>query len=52
MTGTAIVTLMLVDVYWLDTDPLFAKGNWREAAAVAAAGFKPVIDLAFKIGKA
>ncbi len=34
MTGVAIGALMVVNVYRLYTDPLFAKENWREAAAI------------------
>ena len=34
MAGAAIVALMVVNVYRLHTDLLFAKENWREAAAI------------------
>ncbi len=34
LAGVVIGTLMLVNVYRLHTDPLFAKENWRDAAAI------------------
>jgi mannosyltransferase len=35
--GAAIVVLMVVNVYRLHTDPLFAKEDWRGAAAIVNA---------------
>ncbi len=36
MAGAAIVALMIVNVYRLHTDPLFANEDWRGAAAIVS----------------
>jgi hypothetical protein len=41
LAGVAIGALMLVNVYRLHTDPLFAKEDWRDAAALINAQIQP-----------